>query len=389
MNRNDIFVIYGTTLSAMTAELLEKADLKEQILEKADALGIKPSGMKIGLKPNLVGAIPAEQGATTHVEIVRALVLYLQAEGFQNLLILEGSWVGDRTERAFKSLGYEALSREYKVPLLDTKKDHFIKKSYEEIEMEISKAALSLDFLINLPVLKGHCQTKMTGALKNLKGIISDNEKRHFHSLGLHKPIAYLNKLICADFVLVDGICGDLDFEEGGNPVAMNRILCGLDSVLIDSYIADTMGYAPDDIGYLTIADKIGVGSKHLEQANILELNQDTTKTKPSSSRRVRKLAEYVAERDACSACYANLIQALARLEDTGKLHGMEKPSFAIGQGFREKKSCTGTGAGISSENSFYQKSCIGAGNCTRSFSRYVPGCPVRAADILSFLSDL
>ena len=46
--------------------------------------------------------------------------------------------------------------------------------------MEICCRALDADFLINLPVLKGHCQTAMTCALKNCKGCIPDREKRRF-----------------------------------------------------------------------------------------------------------------------------------------------------------------------------------------------------------------
>lgn len=41
--------------------------------------------------------------------------------------------------------------------------------------------------------------------------------------MGLHKPIAHLATVVPNDFILVDNICGDLDFEEGGNPVTMNR----------------------------------------------------------------------------------------------------------------------------------------------------------------------
>ncbi|HPK72359.1 MAG TPA: DUF362 domain-containing protein, partial [Vicinamibacterales bacterium] len=58
--------------------------------------------------------------------------------------------------------------------------------------VKICNRALDAGFLINMPVLKGHCQTRLTCALKNLKGCIPDTEKRRFHALGLHKPIAAL-----------------------------------------------------------------------------------------------------------------------------------------------------------------------------------------------------
>ena len=34
----------------------------------------------------------------------------------------------------------------------------------------------TVDFLINVPVMKGHCQTKITCALKNMKGLIPNSE---------------------------------------------------------------------------------------------------------------------------------------------------------------------------------------------------------------------
>jgi hypothetical protein len=37
--------------------------------------------------------------------------------------------------------------------------------------------------------------------------------------MGLHKPIAYLNKLVKQNLIIVDGLNGDLNFEEGGNPI--------------------------------------------------------------------------------------------------------------------------------------------------------------------------
>lgn len=58
-----------------------------------------------------------------------------------------------------------------------------------------------------------------------MKGLIPNTEKRRFHALGLHKPIAHLNMGIHQDFIVVDNICGDLDFEDGGNPVVMNPYL--------------------------------------------------------------------------------------------------------------------------------------------------------------------
>jgi len=64
--------------------------------------------------------------------------------------------------------------------------------------------------MINISVLKGHCQTYITCALKNIKGCITDKENRKFHTMGLHTPIAYLNKVLQQDLVIVDRFMGDI-----------------------------------------------------------------------------------------------------------------------------------------------------------------------------------
>ena len=98
----------------MAYELAEKAGLDRLIGDPQ---------RRVGLKPNLVLASPAENGATTHPGLLEGLIRYLHERGYFNLCILEGSWVGARTREAFRLCGYEALSARTGVPLLDTQTD--------------------------------------------------------------------------------------------------------------------------------------------------------------------------------------------------------------------------------------------------------------------------
>lgn len=238
------------------------------------------------------------------------------------------------------------------------------------ITIDLSRQILESDYLISFPVLKGHCQTNLTCALKNMKGCISDSSKRQFHSLGLHRPIALLNQVKAADLVLVDGICGDLDFEEGGNPVPMNRLIAGRDSVLVDRYAADLLGFAPDEVPYIGLAEQFGVGSADLSKARLVELNENRFEGTTVSSRKVEGLARSVVAAQACSACYGSLIHALARLEEKGtNLRSLGK--LSIGQGFKGKI-----------------QPGIGIGSCTSGCSKSIKGCPPKAIDIMAFLED-
>lgn len=359
MKQDELLVIYGEEPRAMVKTLLDKIRPEE---------GLEPNAL-IGLKPNLVVAKPHTSGATTSPELVAGIIEYFQAKGYRRLLIMEGSWVGDRTTEAFRICGYRSLAAKYGVPLVDLQQDDSKQYDAGEFSLRICNKAMEVDYLINIPVLKGHCQTGITCALKNLKGCIPNSEKRRFHTMGLHKPIAYLNQLLKQHLIIVDGMMGDLDFEEGGNPVPMNRLIAGFDPVLIDSFAAQLLGYGLEEIPYIGLAAKIGVGRMQSSFDKVIELNQTQYGDTISKTRKVQELARYIDDREACSACYGSLIHALARLSERGELNRLPK-KICIGQGYRNQ---VVHGVGI--------------GTCTGNCDFHLDGCPPKAKDIIDFLA--
>ena len=250
----------------------------------------------------------------------------------------------------------------------DTQKDKSYTKDCCGLELKICESVKKVDFLINVPVMKGHCQTKITCALKNMKGLIPNTEKRHFHSMGLHKPIAHLNVGIHQDFIVVDNICGDLDFEDGGNPVVMNRIWTAMDPVLVDAYVCQQLHYKVSDVPYVKLAGELGVGCSDITKADIRVLGEDIQQNIPER-RKVVEVADAVEEVDSCSACYGYLIPALDMLKQEGLLEKLHE-KICIGQGYRGK-----TGE-------------LGVGNCTRNFKHHAEGCPPTENQIYEFLKE-
>ena len=361
MEKNEILIIHGKNIIEMTKALAEKAKLSELIGKK---------DKRIGIKPNLVVASPAKNGATTHPEIAAGLIEYLQENGFTNIAILEGSWVGARTADAFQRCGYSDIAHGYQVDLIDLQKDTTRKCDCAGMDIDICHAALAVDFMINLPVMKGHCQTVLTCALKNNKGVISNSEKRHFHAMGLHRPIAHLNTVAKNDFILVDAICGDLDFEEGGNPIQNDMLFAARDPVLCDSFAASRMGISLEEVPYIGYAEKLGVGKSDLKKASMIHLNEGKSSgSAPKPEGRAKGLSAYIREDSSCSACYASLIRALSRM-DSRTIKKLPLP-ICIGQGFSGKNGA------------------LGVGRCTSDFSDTVGGCPPSANDILTFLENL
>jgi uncharacterized protein (DUF362 family) len=361
MKPDEILVHYGRDPGSMTLRILEESGIA----------GLIGRDSRVVLKPNLVTAKDAASGATTHPEVAAGVVEFLKSLGVGDITIAEGSWAGGDTRQAFRVCGYDQLARRYGVALLDLKQDGIRKLEAGGLTLEVCRSVLEADFLINLPVLKGHSQTRLTCALKNLKGCIPDAEKRRYHTLGLHRPIALLNTVLKPHLTLVDALCGDLSFEEGGTPVRMDRLILGRDPVLVDSYAATLIGYRPDDIEYVALAAAYGAGSIDLASARMRQLGTPSPMPEPvRQPRSILQFARHIEAKEACSACYGALLHALQRLQERGRLKRL-RGMIHVGQGFRGQ-SLPG----------------MGVGSCASGCSASLPGCPPAARDVLDFLAS-
>ena len=347
-----IYNVYGTDAHKMTLKLLESSD----------AVKLVPSGADVALKPNLVVAGSPDNGATTHAGVLSGCIEYFRENGVRDISIIEGSWVGANTMSAMKRAGYDEVCRRYNVPFTDLKHAKTRKVDSPIGPLEICLPALDAGFLVNLPVLKGHCQTVMTCALKNLKGCLPDREKSRFHAVGLTRPIAALGSVLKPGLIIVDSICGDLCFEEGGDPIHTNRMYLGTDPVQIDAYGAGLMGLELLRVPYIQIAEKWGAGSTEILPDDIININSpENAGNYPKPSQRVAHLTRNVHEDSACSACYAALVRALYTDE-----RGRGKEIY-IGQGWRGKKIPDGA---------------LGIGRCCSGALKNVKGCPPDARSI-------
>ncbi len=356
-----IYVMYGQDAESMALAIMKKMAVADEL----DGLGKERP--LVGIKPNLVVAQRAEWGATTEPGLVRGVIKYLLKFGFDNLVIMEGAWVGDSTVKAFRECGYEELSAEFGVPLLDLKKDKGVWVKAGGLELEVCGSVLDVDYLINMPVLKAHCQTRLTCALKNLKGCIPDREKRRFHTLGLHRPIACLSKAVGIGITMVDGIFGDLVYEGGGNPVRMDRVIAGRDPVMVDAYAAGLLGFEVEDIPYIGMAEELGVGSSVI--SGVVELNRVEVPGSFPTGREIDRLAGYIEEEQACSPCYSSVVHALLRLDEMGRLKDLPG-KILVGQGYKGR-------SGV-----------FGVGECAAGCDVNVRGCPPAARKIVEALLE-
>ena len=75
IKRNELYIMHGQAYTEMTRELLRRCGLAD-LIPSRNAL--------IGIKPNLLAPIRADEGATTHPEVTEGVLIYLREEGFEN-----------------------------------------------------------------------------------------------------------------------------------------------------------------------------------------------------------------------------------------------------------------------------------------------------------------
>ena len=118
-----IYISYGSNVVQNTYDTLAASDIDQYLMPH----------MQVSLKPNLVVPCPASDGATTHPEVVEGVVRFLRDYGIRHIKIIESSWVGDCTKRAFEYCGYHELSQKFDIPLIDLKSDSFAYHHYDII----------------------------------------------------------------------------------------------------------------------------------------------------------------------------------------------------------------------------------------------------------------
>lgn len=359
---SDVNVIYGSDPSELINELFSKTPEYRKLFNSED---------RVVLKPNVLLPKESHFGATTDPGLVGALIKELRGLGVKDIKIAEGAWVGADTGRSFRVCGYESLD----VPLIDLKKDE-----YETMKLDlnssglkrikISKTVLNATKIINLPVLKAHCQAKLTCGMKNFMGVISDGEKRRFHQVGLDVSIFELNTLLKPVLNICDAIVGDLTFEEGGTPVKFGQIFASTDIYSFDSYAASVLGYTPKEIGYLRLY------KNHFKVDGELRINNLNEPSEIKDYKAVdyrSRFKSHINPCDACCSCLASIFTAL----ETGGLDD-DNLGFYVGMKVKEEDICPG-------------KQSVFVGNCTRKFRSkgvFVEGCPATGSDIKKALKN-
>ena len=341
---------------------------------------IRP-GMLVIVKPNMVAPpASAEAGACTSPLVCQAvadLVRELQATP----VIAESSARGADTEAAFQIMGYDELRRQgYEV--VDLKKDKTVRVKVDGGRLLEKITTFELvtraEAIISVPVMKTHDQGEVTLALKNLKGLVTDADKRRIHQIGMFAGAVDLVGHFKPVFAVVDGLIG----QEGlgplmGLPVRLGVIVAGRDLVAVDATAGRIMGFAAEQVPITRVAAERGLGT--LEESRIEVVGEPIAAVRrrflrcEEDHRIDREGVSITHAEGTCTGCRNGLLSSLFDMRADGTLERARGLTIIAGP--------AAVPAGVP------QEFLVSIGTCclpeARRLLRYVRGCPPNNVDIV------
>ena len=240
-------VMQESDLFRVLESLIKKVGLFDNRILKGDTVLIKP---------NFVAPFPK---ATTDLKSIDFFVTKIREAGGIPV-IGESSGFEFDTEATFQILGIKEFAEERKVELINFDKTEYTTMELSDLgRVEIAKAALEAKLILNLPVLKKHSITQITGAVKNFLGFLSKTSRRYLHFHRLEDGIVALARKFEGSIHFVDArhMLSRAVFSQSR---PLNYYLAGLDPFSLDHFGSRLLSVNPESVKYLK-----GVGQYHIE----------------------------------------------------------------------------------------------------------------------------
>ena len=219
---------------------------KELFVKVKEAIGliggitnfVKPNS-KVLLKPNLLLASSPEAGITTHPEFVRSLILILK-EINSTIYLGDSPCVFGATEdilKVYEVTGMKKIAEEEKVALV------MFDKRFMQGYFPLTHWVKECDYIVNLPKFKTHDYMILTGAIKNLFGLIPGTFKLECHKNFYQQErfagvLMDIYQAVKPALSVVDGIVG---IEGNGPATSGTKRDFGLMSASSDAVALDTV----------------------------------------------------------------------------------------------------------------------------------------------------
>ncbi|MBU4208684.1 MAG: DUF362 domain-containing protein [Proteobacteria bacterium] len=264
-------------VSVVKCDSYEPVLVSQAVKETINLLGgitrfVKP-GSRVLVKPNLLMSKEPVYGITTHPEVVRA-VIHILKEINCKIIVGDGPSVWgkyiENVDEVYNITGIKKVCQDEHVELVNFGKRRMRNK------FPLTTALDECDYLINLPKFKTHELTLITGAIKNLFGLVSGTyktelHKNYFEPFEFAKMLVDIYQEVRPALTIIDGILA----MEGDGPATngktrqLNLLLGSSDCVAIDTVMAKIMGINKYEVLTSKEAALRGLGENKIERIKI------------------------------------------------------------------------------------------------------------------------
>jgi uncharacterized protein (DUF362 family)/Pyruvate/2-oxoacid:ferredoxin oxidoreductase delta subunit len=235
----------------------ESPDFENAVSRTLDQLGgiakfISPRD-RVLIKPNLLSAHVPERRITTDPALTRVITKMVLDAGGRPMI--GDSPAMDRFSRVIEKSGTAQVARDLGVDIIELDQPTPVKLGEKAAfkNLELARAALEADKVINLPKLKTHSQMLLTLGVKNLFGTVVGKRKPEWHLMaGVDREIFAsllldIHGAVNPVLTVLDGVWGmEGRGPANGEPRHVGVIAASADTLAMDLAVTDLLGVDPN-----------------------------------------------------------------------------------------------------------------------------------------------
>jgi len=259
----DLAVIQGESPALITTEAMAALGGMKRFVAKGD---------KVMIKPNIGWDRTPELAACTNPEVIKTLVELCFDAGAKEVSVMDNSV--NQAQRCYARSGIAdaAKAAGAKVPFVNPYRLKKMPLRGEWLrEWDVFTEFVETDKLINVPIAKHHNLSRLTLGFKNWLGAIG-GPRNHLHQK-IDEGVVDLAAFFKPTLTVLDayriltrngpqgGRTSDVKFQK--------TVVAGVDPVAVDAVGASFFDLKPEDLPYLALAQKRGLGQMDLEKLTI------------------------------------------------------------------------------------------------------------------------
>lgn len=243
---------------------------------------------KVLVKPNFLVPSDEKKAVTTHPNVIAAVLRLLNEYGCSDVLVGDSPGHGS-CKAAAEKLGLSDSLTKYGARLSDMSEE--VKVDFPDgltaREFYFSREVTEVNAIINVCKMKTHALERITGAVKNLYGLICGARKAAGHvkfpnASVFARMLADIHRCTKPRLHIMDGIVAMEGNGPGsGDPTAMNVLLISDDPVALDTVFCELVYLAPELVPTNVQGSQMGIGTD--DESRIVRILADESNAREVS----------------------------------------------------------------------------------------------------------